>query len=148
MPEEVNPSPPGRFQSGWERQEAKMSLGVVSHTLRKRNAVAAADHTHRIDGSPAANRRESQLSLHFLCVYTRLPLDQRELGCGGTQPLPGRREEGGSWAEDVLRGLCFRTDSDGRIDGHLSVDGLGLRKQMSPFSIPLSSRLKGIDFAL
>lgn len=119
-----------------------MSLGVVSHTLRKRNTVAAADHTHRIDGSPAANRRESQLSLHFLCVYTRLPLDQRELGCGGTQPLPGQREEGGSWAEDILRGLCLRTDSDGRIDGYLSWMGWGFKSRYlhSPFPFPVDSR--------
>lgn len=76
-----------------------------------------------------------------------LPLDQRELGCGGTQPLPGRREK-----EGVGRGRPERalpcTVSDGRIDGHLSVDGLGLREPRSPFSSPLSSRLKGIDFAL
>lgn len=131
-----------------------MSLQVLSHTLRKRNSAAVADHTHRIDGSPAANRRESQLFLHFLCcgkqqqeyIYPACLWTRESLVVvkRSHYQAEGKRRE---LAEDVLRGLCLAV-SDGRIDGHLSVGGLGLREQRSPFSSPLSSRLKGIDFAL
>lgn len=126
-----------------------MSLQVLSHTLRKRNSVAVADHTHRIDGSPAANRRESQLFLHFLCcgkqqqeyiypacLWTRESLVVVE--CSHCQAEGKRRE----LAEDVLRGLCLaQSQMGGLMDTSLWM-GWGFESSClhSLFPFPVDSR--------